>query len=423
MTVKQFCTACGKTPLRWDNVSGKCRRCIKAKPPSDTLDVKGDTATLTKLTTETVRTLADLVRVCQIDTTEWTIERWTCAAYQQGAKDAEGQLNAQELFSIKAWLRRNVVIRGVKAEIASLLEDAKASLDVLQREQNLLHRDTDGTLHVGGSGLDPLRQPTGAVHPRNVHLLEIAIPDLHLGKLAWKPETGYSDYDVKIAEKLFDTALEALIDRTKHFSFDKIVFPVGNDLLHSDTKQGQTTKGTPLDTDSRYYKAFGIGRRMVSRAIDKLRLIAPVTVVCVAGNHDQLSTYHLSDSLSCLYGADSGVTIMGDPILRKYFSYGKVALMYTHGDKGKSSDWPLLFATEQPKMFGSSLFREIHIGHYHQTRTTEYHGVRVRISPALCPADAWHSDNQFVGNLRGAEALVWHPDDGLVAQAFYTVKE
>lgn len=408
MTVKQFCTVCGKTPLRWDNVSGKCRRCIKAKPPSDTLDVKGDTATLTKVTTETVRTLADLVRVCNVDTEAWKVDRWTVAAYQQGAKDAEGNLHAQELFSVKAWLKANKVILGVKAEISSLIEDAKARLDRENQPQS------------DRADLRLLRE-----HPESHqrHLLEIAIPDLHLGKLAWKPETGYSDYDVKIAEKLFDTALDALIERTKHFSFDKIVFPVGNDLLHSDTKQGQTTKGTPLDTDSRYYKAFGIGRRMVSRAIDKLRLIAPVTVVCVAGNHDQLSTYHLSDSLSCLYHDQPDVTIMGDPNLRKYFSYGRIALLFTHGDKGKSSDWPLLFATEQPKMFGSALYREIHVGHIHQTRTTEYHGVRVRVSPALCSPDSWHADNQFVGNVRGAEALVWHPDEGLVATAHYSVKE
>ncbi len=401
MTVKQFCTACGKTPLRWDNVSGKCRRCIKAKPPSDTLDVKGDTATLTKVTTETVRTLADLVRVCNVDTEAWKVDRWTVAAYQQGAKDAEGNLNAQELFSVKAWLKANKAIRGVKEELASLIHDAKLELYTL------------------GRTADPVVRAGAGPH----HLLEIAIPDLHLGKLAWKPETGYSDYDVKIAEKLFDTALDALIEGTKHFSFDKIVFPVGNDLLHSDTKQGQTTKGTPLDTDSPYYKAFGIGRRMISRAIDKLRLIAPVTVVCVPGNHDQLSTYHLSDSLSCLYHNQPDVTILGDPNLRKYFSYGRVAILFTHGDRGKSSDWPLLFATEQPKMFGNALYREIHVGHIHQTRTTEYHGVRVRVSPALCSPDSWHADNQFVGNVRGAEAHVWHPDDGLVATAFYTVKE
>ena len=50
-------------------------------------------------------------------------------------------------------------------------------------------------------------------------------------------------------------------------------------------------------------------------------------------------------------------------------------------------------------------------------------GVRVRVSPALCPADSWHSENHFVGNLRSAEALVWSRDEGNVAVATYTVPE
>jgi hypothetical protein len=146
-------------------------------------------------------------------------------------------------------------------------------------------------------------------------------------------------------------------------------------------------------------------------------------VKLIPGNHDVMGVYFLGDSLSCLFHATPDVSIDNAPTLRKYYAYGKNAFMFTHGEKGKATDWPLLFATEQPKMFGSSLFREVHVGHIHQTRVTELHGVKIRVSPALCPPDAWHSDNQYVGNVRGAEAMVYHPEDGLVAQAFYTVKE
>ena len=44
--------------------------------------------------------------------------------------------------------------------------------------------------------------------------LELTIPDLHLGKLAWGHETGHGDYDVRIAERTFETAVAALIERT-----------------------------------------------------------------------------------------------------------------------------------------------------------------------------------------------------------------
>ena len=105
--------------------------------------------------------------------------------------------------------------------------------------------------------------------------------------------------------------------------------------------------------------------------------------------------------------------------MRKYHQYGKCMLMLTHGDKGKREDYPLLMATEQAKMFGETRFREAHTGHVHQTKTQEFHGVRVRILSALCPPDAWHAENGYVGNLRSAESYVWDREEGLVGQFFY----
>jgi hypothetical protein len=108
---------------------------------------------------------------------------------------------------------------------------------------------------------------------------------------------------------------------------------------------------------------------------------------------------------------------------RKYLAFGATALCWTHGEKGKVADWPLLFATEQPEMFAAATYREIHTGHLHTTRLTEKMGVRVRISPALCSPDEWHAANHYVGNVRGAEALVYHEREGLVNVAHYNVPE
>ncbi len=404
MKKDRFCSACEKTPLRADNTTTLCIRCRRAgaaknRPPKDSIEASGDKAVVTKGTTEQVRSLEDLVRVCSIDLSVWQVERWVANKWEMAA-NVNDEIEVTPLYQVKVWLRRNAPIQAVKEEIASLLADARAALGEHRGPVVSLPRPREAGL-----------------------LLELAIPDLHLGKLAWKPETGYADYDVKIAERVFEEALETLIDRTNHFPIERIVFPIGNDLLNSDNKQGTTSKGTPLDNDSRWHKAFSIGRRMMCRAVERLRQIAPVDVIAVSGNHDAISVFALADSLTCYFHNVPDVTIANSPALRKYYSFGKLALMFTHGDRGKATDWPLLFATEQPKMFGNARFREVHTGHTHQTKTSEHHGVRVRVSPALCPPDAWHSDNQYVGNVRGAEAYVYHPEDGLVAQAFYTVKE
>ena len=116
------------------------------------------------------------------------------------------------------------------------------------------------------------------------------------------------------------------------------------------------------------------------------------------------------------------VKIDNEPTLRKYFAFGSVILMFTHGNRGKLSDYPLLMAAEQPQMFGGATHREAHTGDKHHLKVQEHHGIRVRISPALCPPDAWHSEHHFVGSTRSAEAFVWHETEGLVGTAVFTVQ-
>lgn len=292
--------------------------------------------------------------------------------------------------------RRELVVSAVKAEIAALKADALSCA-----------LPPAATVQRAESG----------------YMLEINIPDLHVGKLAWSKETGHEDYDSQLAVQVFDQALATLLARTSSYTFDEIVFVLGNDLLHADTKTGTTTKGTPLDTDSRYHRSFLHVRRMATRAIQSALQHAPlVRVVMVPGNHDTLSVWHLGDSLECLFSAEPRVVVDNAPTMRKYLRFGSTMLLLTHGNTGKIADYPLLMATEQPAMWASCAHREAHTGDKHQTKTQEFHGVRVRILPALCPPDAWHADNHFVGNQRSAEAFVWHKDQGLVGTAIYTVE-
>ena len=162
---------------------------------------------------------------------------------------------------------------------------------------------------------------------------------------------------------------------------------------------------------------------MTTRAIERLRELAPVRVIVVPGNHDRLSTWHLGHSLQCYFHNYKDVTIENDPTLRKYYQWGSVMLMFSHeaANKRLRDDYPLLMATEQPKMFGSTRFHEVHIGDIHQVRLEEQHGVRVRVLPSLCPPDEWHSSKGFVGNIPSAECFIWNKVEGLVGTATYSV--
>lgn len=390
---------CGKLKKA---ASRQCAECFKgatanAVPTAaNSIASTGNSAEVTKVTDERVRTLADLVRVCEIDTTEWEIERWVANKWEVGATDKAKNLHVKPLFQIKAWLKRKVAVMDARAEIEALKVEAKRHARI--------------ALPASGFGVNARE-----------HMLHIDMPDLHVAKLAWADETGHASYDTKLAEQVFDDALSALIERTKAFKFKQVLFPIGNDLLNADNKQNMTTRGTVQDSDSRYPKSFGVVRRMMTRAIDRLREIAPVTALMIPGNHDTLAVWHLGDSLECFFHNTPDVTIDNAPTSRKYHQFGKVMLMITHGDKGKRSDYPLLMATERPQMFGETVHRECHTGHLHTLRVQEHHGVRVRISPALCPPDAWHAEQGYVGNARSAQAFVWHETEGLVSLATYTV--
>lgn len=355
----------------------------------------GNERTIVKGVNEHVRTLEDLIRVCEIDTDVWEIVEWWANKWEMGYKDASTQQpDSIPLFQIKARLRRKVLRIAAQEEIEALKEAAKRDM--------------------------PARSKVARVRTSTGNMLEIDIFDLHLGKLAWSKETGYQNYDLKIARQLFEDALETLIQRTASHAFEQVVFPIGNDFFHTDNLASETTFGTRQDMDGRFHKSARIGREMMVYAIERLRQIAPVKAIVTLGNHDQLTAWHLGDSLECYFHADGDVAVNNLPALRKYIEFGKIMLMFTHGNRGKQADYPLLMATEQPDMWGRTRFREAHIGHWHKTQVNEQHGVRIRTISALCAVDAWHSEMTFVGQLRQAEAFVWNKDEGQIAHATYT---
>ena len=415
----------GSTSPNWS-----CRACRKirnaSKPSETTTREKGDTQEIEFTTQLRVKTLDDIIRVCHIDTATWEVERWVCNKWDQAAipravgknkkwKRTSTKPIITELYQVKVWLKRRTALVDARQEIEGLKELARKGISASR---------SSSSSQKPSASQRATKQPGRCDAARSSGLmLEIDIPDLHVGKLAWSSETGWPDYDGDEAETLHDDALCALLERTIHYNFEQIIYVLGNDLLHSDTKFGTTTAGTQLDTDSRYQKNFARVRNLGIRAINRLRGIAPTRAVMVPGNHDTLSTWHLGDSLECYYHETPGVIIDNSPCLRKYHQWGQVMLMFTHGQNGKLKDYPLLMATEQPYMFGSTSHREAHTGHTHQLRVQELNGIRVRTLPALCPPDAWHADKGFVGNLRSAEAFIWHKDDGLIGTAIYNVKE
>lgn len=247
---------------------------------------------------------------------------------------------------------------------------------------------------------------------KNGLLLEFPVMDLHLGKLAWGEESD-TDYDLKIAEKLFVGLIEDIMEQIQEYGIavEKIVFPIGQDFFHFDTQNGTTSKGTQLDTDTRWAKMFEKGLNMLIWAITNLASIAPVDVLWVPGNHDKMTSYYVTMATWAWFREHDHVNVDTSPKPRKYLRWGRNLIGWAHGADEKRRIGELM-QVEQAENWGKTKFREFHLGHLHSEQVRESGGVIIRNLPSITAGDSWHKDMGFVGAIRRAQAILWDKEKG-----------
>ncbi len=244
------------------------------------------------------------------------------------------------------------------------------------------------------------------------NMLEISIADLHMGKMSWGKESG-EDYDSKIAHQRFIFAINDIISRTQNQKFEKIIFPIGNDLLNSDTINGTTTKGTQLTNDSRWQKLFFDVTHLMIEGIDLLSSVASVELFWIPGNHDQMSSYYVTNYLAAWYKNSKNVSVDVSPTPRKYVEFGKCLVGFSHGS-GDSKRIPQLMQVEKPEAWGRTLYREFHLGDIHHEKVIENGGLIIRRLSSLTSADDWLTIMGFIGAIHKAQAFVWNKERGLL---------
>jgi hypothetical protein len=188
-------------------------------------EIQGNTWSVSLPNTE-LCTADALIKYCKADMSVWELVRFN-------AKDVS-KVGGEPRFQISAFFKKRGNILAIRAEIDALKALAKASIR---------------------------RRPERVKRPKTLsgNMLEIAIPDLHIGKLAWSTETGHEPCDVHIMEAMFNRALDVLIARSTGYQWERILFTVGNDLLNFDNIEGTTTKGYSC------YKRWSISSRIFDR--------------------------------------------------------------------------------------------------------------------------------------------------------------
>ena len=243
------------------------------------------------------------------------------------------------------------------------------------------------------------------VKPKDPVLYEISLPDIHYGKI--------TDEGSDTLEEHYMKAIMDLHRKADGVEIDRFLLPVGNDGLNSEGMRRSTTKGTPQQDSMRWRQSFRGYWHLVTKAIDYLAQFAPVDVVVVQGNHDFERMFYVGEVLDALYHNNKNVTVDNSLETRKYYEYGINMIMFTHGDKERAAELPLLIATEQPDMWGRCKIREVHCGHKHKEMLNEYMGTKVRFIPSICANDNWHKTQGYVGTLRCGQAYIWNKNRGL----------
>ncbi len=365
-------------------------------------EFKGDKGSI-DVQSLTIKTIDGALEAADVDLEKWEVDRGVVNSWQvtMKIKDSNGvEAPVQRTnFQVKVTLKTRVK-NTIKETIEKLFEKLPKN---------------------------PTTYPKLPKKPEANLMLEVGLVDHHFGMLAWGKET-LSDYDLKIAEVLYVEAVKKALARISNPDhIGKILIPIGHDFFHINDQSNQTPRANhQLDVDGRLPKVYSSGKLAAIKVIDYCRKIAPVELVYVPGNHDPQMSYFLCDTIASWYKNCPDVTVelndhIVNPTKRKYIQWGNGLLGMTHGLDEKMQDLPLIMANEVPQMWANSIYREVHIGHYHKVRSSFKHHtdtftpVIVRTLPSLCGSDDYsYSHGWLAKGVQAAEFYIWDKEYGPV---------
>lgn len=229
-------------------------------------------------------------------------------------------------------------------------------------------------------------------HENANRMLEIPLFDMHWG-------VAYMDH----YQQVLDDLLELIHSR----KWDQIVIPFGQDFFHNDSIiNGYTTSGTVIEKVD-MTRAVEDGKRFIYAIIDTaLKCSNNVKVFYTPGNHDRSISWMFMMVLLERYGP----TIVDYSMeYRKVITYGKNAIMVTHGDSKQATPKNLahIFPITFPEEFANANVREVHSGHLHHESEADIYGVMVRRLSSGGITDVWSNRQDFIGTHKRFMIFEW----------------
>jgi hypothetical protein len=270
-------------------------------------------------------------------------------------------------------------------------------------------------------------------------LLVIDLADIHVGKLSAETETGYT-YTRDIAVQRMVEGTRELIRKASGMGIGRILFVLGNDILHVDNARSSTTSGTPQDTQGTIHQMYRDAFAGYVGSIELARLTAPVDLIFCPSNHDWLMGWCLAQQVGAWFRLAPDVTATEYNLSekhRKYYRYEGNLIGLTHGDGAKEADLYPLMMTEARAHISDCTHRYWYVHHLHHkirkqagvlshkrekdhigmtmmhnaARSMEGDNVQIEYVRSMSPPDGWHDRNGYV-NRQAVECFVHHPHDG-----------
>lgn len=351
------------------------------------------------ITSKVITTLEQALEMAEVDLKKWEVDRYTINTWTTTLKIHEAGESYPETrtnYQVKVWLKLKVV-SPIEVAIRELIKEI------------------------------PKFQPPDKYRrmpPEGDFALEMALYDAHFGKLAWDQETMQGDYDIKIAAKWFIEAAEKNLNFSAPFKVSRIIYLLGQDLMHVENFQGLTPLAhNVLDVDSRLPKIYKEAKEATLKVLYMCRQVAPVEVIWIPGNHDMHASFYLSDVIKEHFKDDRFVTVDNEAPWRKAKLWGNLLVGWTHDASGNRQATVTVNMLPQfwPQLWGQSKYREWHTAHKHKKEEMKFFptvstgGTIIRQIPTMSVIDAWHFQHGFVDAIPAGESFIWTKDAGICA--------
>ena len=295
-------------------------------------------------------------------------------------------------------------------------EDGTVALQwvIQEPEKRSMKQKLDAILEGMQDDLTGFKDPVKA--PKKVnsdYLAMYMMGDHHFGMLAdgeTKMAGDDANWDVKIATSILLDSTNRLASRVGDAEIG-VLLNVG-DFFHADSSFNTTTKGTPVDVDTRIAKTFKLAGRLFQTLINKmLETHKKVVVINVRGNHDSDMACHLSSCIELLYAKEKRVDVLQNYSKFIHYQWHNNLFVFHHGDRMKHEQILQAVIRNLDDEWSQSKNRYCHLGHIHHHTARELGSMNFEHWGSLTATDSWHSSEGY-GAERSMTAVVYHKDTG-----------